>query len=354
MAKPQQQQNRDTKRDDAPNAPRDQQKPQSKPEPKITEARRGYLAKQYGYTPEQIDVVRNVICPAATDEELEFFLATAKRAKLDPFARQIYFVKRPQRVEDTWGNATWIDVGKPETSIDGLRAIAEMTEQYEGQSPVLWCGPDGEWKDVWLKKEPPHAAKSTVHRRGFREPLIAVAHFEEFCPRYKNGNMPQMWQRMGSNQIAKCAEALALRRAFPRDMSGLYTDVEMERSAVDAQQNFVAPTPVAKPAVDVTASDSGRALTEHTPDAIDDIMKALTDDEKQQVQLMLDAMPSFADRAAMAAIGRELHATKTDDTAYARALQTIVRPVFEQKYRTLPPLSADEKKQTQNGKKTQS
>jgi len=226
---------------DHPNEP---QQPNSKRPVALQEQRRVYLASTYGLTPERVTVIRNVICLDATDDELEFFLATCQRLQLDPLARQIWFVKRRQKTEDAHGNEIWIDVGKPETSIDGFRTVAERSGQYKGQAPIEWCNSAGHWTEVWLSDTPPSAARASIYRDGFLHPMTAVAHWNEYCPviKTKSGSfIPQMWRKMAANQLSKCAEALAFRRAFPRDLSGVYTDDEMAHTATEPQATFAAP-----------------------------------------------------------------------------------------------------------------
>lgn len=155
---------------------------------------------------------------------LSVFLHYCQTTKLDPFARQIYMIGR----RDTQNNVTRYTI---QTSIDGFRVIAKRSNKYRGQLPVEWCGPDGKWTDVWLAgaNNPPSAAKVQVLHADYDEPITAVAVFDSYCPMTRNGERMGLWKTMPEQMIAKCAEALALRKAFPNDLSGIYTEDEMEQ-----------------------------------------------------------------------------------------------------------------------------
>ena len=179
---------------------------------------------QTTFTPDQQAALQQLGVQANSAADVAVFFHQAKRSGLDPFKREIYMITRK-------GKATI------QTGIDGFYKIADRATRSAGGTwgipETLWCGPDGQWRDVWLEKTPPAAAKVTVERDGSRFTTVALT--SEYM-----ADGP-MWKKMPARMIAKCAEALAIRRAFPDDLSGLYTSEEM------AQADNQAPAPSRQP-----------------------------------------------------------------------------------------------------------
>lgn len=224
-----------------------------------------------GFTEEQIALIKRTIAPDANDNELALFLSQCQRTGLDPFSRQIYFIKRGGK-------------GTTQVSIDGFRVIAERTKEMDGQD-VAWCDDNGQWTDVWLKKEPPAAARVLVYRKGCSHPFPAIAKFAE----YKDSG--PMWTKMPANQLAKCAEALALRKAFPHQLSGLYTQDEMDQ-AVEPLTLDVAP--VAAPVVPVSLPEGTVHITKvktYSDDRLTWAMVTYIDDKGEQHEKPTVAKP---------------------------------------------------------------
>ena len=193
------------------------------------------------WSADQQRLISSTIAPGCSTDELALFAYACQRTGLDPFSKQIYAIKR--------GGRMTIQAG-----IDGLRSIAERTGELAG-CQRYWCGPDGEWREIWLDSKPPAGAKAVIWRKGCEHPFVAVASLAE----YDAGQ--GLWKKMPATMLAKCAEAQALRTGFPADLSGIYSTEEMQQSDV-VEVTTTAPTPAPAPAqLSSTFGAGQRAIT---------------------------------------------------------------------------------------------
>mgnify|MGYP001016291315 CR=1 FL=1 len=196
------------------------------------------------YNEDQVALIKSQIAVGASNDELKLFLYQCQRTGLDPLSRQIYAVMR-----NVWDSNLKTNVPKMtvQTSIDGYRLIAQRSGKYSGQLGPFWCGEDGKWLDVWLSNAFPCAAKVGVLRADFKEPLWAVATWESYAQKFKDKNNVEkigtMWAKMPDLMLAKVAEALALRKAFPQELSGIYSDAEMSQADKQEEVKNVTPDP---------------------------------------------------------------------------------------------------------------
>jgi phage recombination protein Bet len=187
-------------------------------------------------TADQIALVKRQLMSAKrepTDDELALFIYQCDRTGLDPFSRQIYAIYR-------WDKRLGDEKMGVQVSIDGLRLTADRTAKY---APGLeaWCGDDGIWRDVWLDNKPPRAAKVSVRKlvSGVVLEFATTAMWGEYAPVDSAGRLGGLWGKLPTVMLAKCAEAKALRKAFPNETSGLYTAEEMDQADVQRDDALV-------------------------------------------------------------------------------------------------------------------
>ncbi len=177
----------------------------------MTVANSAELSSPGDFGEEHKRIVRDAFAPTATPAEFDVLWAGARSRHLDPVRKQIHFVKR-------WDNMRNADVWSSQVSIDGFRAIAEDTGKYDGQDePEFDCDDEGRVL----------VARVRVFRKDMSRASVGVAYWEEFVQTKKGGEPLHMWAKMPRHMLAKCAEALALRKAFPEQLAGLYAPEEM-------------------------------------------------------------------------------------------------------------------------------
>lgn len=162
-------------------------------------------------TTEQTDLIKRTICQEATDAEMRLFFYDCQRRGVHPLDKLIHFTKRGKS-----GAKKYV----PITSIDFFRIRAHGSGVFAGEEkPTFEVGADGY----------PDTCDYIVYRfvNGQRFPWTATARWTEYYPGDEVGFN---WKKMPFLMLAKCAEALALRKAFPAELQGLYVKEEMDQA----------------------------------------------------------------------------------------------------------------------------
>jgi phage recombination protein Bet len=186
-----------------------------------------------------LELLRRTEFASLTDDEFQFFLAFCEEKGVNPWLRHI---KPKPFYNPTHGRNELQMI----TTIQALRIIALETGKHQGVTGPHWRGKNDEaWVDCWTKTEPPFAAQAGVHRKGFKHPTIGTVLWDSYCQfeETRDGKRvpTEFWLRMGAFMLGKCAEAQALRAAFPERLAGLFMEEELRGSPATPRES--SPTP---------------------------------------------------------------------------------------------------------------
>lgn len=137
------------------------------------------------------------------------FIQAVQRSGLDPFARQIYAAEI---------GGKWTILG----AIDGFRAVASASREYEGRTPIQFTADGCTWTDVWLLDTPPAAARVGVKRKGYADYAYTVVTWKEF------GRTTGQWRSQPAHMLGIRVLSHALRDAFPQMLGGIYTPEDFD------------------------------------------------------------------------------------------------------------------------------
>lgn len=180
------------------------------------------VESHFQLTKEREELLRETIAKGLTPDQFQLFVYTCNRTGLDPFLKQIYAI--PRWDAKAGKNTMTIQVG-----IDGLRLVAERTGCYApGPEPTFTFDAEGRVISAtsYVKK---------MTRDGTWHTVAATAFYDEYAQKTKDGKVMGMWANMPKSQLAKCAEATALRKAFPAELSQVYSTDEMQQAHVPDQ-----------------------------------------------------------------------------------------------------------------------
>lgn len=181
------------------------------------------LADQW--TREKLDLLKRTVAAGTSNDEFDLFCEVARSSGLNPFQRQIYAIMRQESYKDERGNWQKRQKMTIQTGIDGYRLIAARTGLHAGTSDAVYGPKDAngypEWATVVVRKILPNGAIAE---------FTATARWAEYVQTNKEGKPSGQWPKMPFLMLGKCAEALALRKSFPAELSGVYTSEEMSQA----------------------------------------------------------------------------------------------------------------------------
>ena len=177
--------------------------------------------------------------------QVELFARNCFEKGLSPFSKQIHLIPRQSNTGTKYTH---------QTSIDGYRAIADRTGKYAGNDDYIFDDGKTEFEMINSGKKKPTTATATIYKvvGGVRCPFTATARWEEYYPGAKLGFM---WDKMPFLMLGKCAESLALRKGFPENLGGVYTNEEMMQADI-----IIEPEPVKEVKTEKTINEQASEM----------------------------------------------------------------------------------------------
>jgi phage recombination protein Bet len=225
-------------------------------------------------------LIKRTVAPNATDDQLALFLHDCQRRGVHPLDKLIVFT-------NAGGKYT------PITTIDYMRSRAAESGEMAGSDDAVF---------VERTAGKPATATVTVHRitNGTKYSYTATARYDEY---YRN---TPTWNHMPHTMLAKCAEALALRKAFPHQLHGLYTREEMQQAITEDELENIARNEKSDPEEMLRqAAESGwlalREAWSELPYATQSKLKKKLDDEFKPIAIEVDKRALGADESVASA-----------------------------------------------------
>ena len=197
------------------------------------------------FRPSQIALIERMN-PDCNPTEFNQFMHVAAQLGLDPLRKQIYaFVFNKDKPDS---RRMSIVVG-----IDGFRSVAKRSGEYRPDTRAPRFTYDPELKNDATNPLGLVSAEVSVFQWSHDawHEVTAVAYWDEFAPIVDGGDWQEnergkrffkkdgtrmldpkkdAWRKMARIMLSKCAEAQAIRRAWPEDLSAIYSDEEMDRA----------------------------------------------------------------------------------------------------------------------------
>lgn len=197
------------------------------------------------------NVLKETLYPGAKDESIAMVLNYCKARQLDPIKKPVHLVPMSVKTgkKDSSGKDIYEyrDVVMP--GIGLYRIEADRSGQYAGMTEPEF-GEDVTEQLGSISLTYPKWCKVTVKKK-IGESIVdftAKEYWKEnYATKSRNDSTPNaMWEKRSYGQLAKCAEAQALRKAFPDVVGQDYTKEEMEGKSFPDVQEDVAPAKAKK------------------------------------------------------------------------------------------------------------
>lgn len=185
---------------------------------------------------EKYELIRNMFARGCSNDEFAVLIELANRYQLDPFAKQIWAVKYPDRPAQIFAGR------------DGYLAIAHRSGQFNGMQSNISRDADGNIV----------SATCCVWRKDMEHPFERTVFLDE----YNTGK--SVWKEKPATMIVKVAEAQALRLAF--NISGLYDSSEFDVE----EPHKIQPQPtdiIVEPEIQTATAPAPQPRTTHTTPA---------------------------------------------------------------------------------------
>ena len=241
-----------------------------------------------GLTLEQWRVLKDAIWPAAKSNEAILMAIDYCRARgLDPFKRIVHIVPVWDSEKKCLVETVWPGIAE-------LRTTAARTGQYAGKDePRFGDTVEARFGEVDINF--PEWCQVTVYRLIAGERVAfhgARVYWEEaYATKGRSDEPNTMWRKRPRGQLSKCAEAEALREAFPEEIGGDYSVEEMQGQTIGIE-----PPPPRPERSDFTDDPTEPAPVEAEPKKPDDDAPAEAKPEPEPVEAKtnpLDPLPAL-------------------------------------------------------------
>lgn len=241
---------------------------------------------------EQMAVIESQFFPSgASKAEQQYCFSVARELCLNPITKEIFFVKRRQKIGDTWINKVEPMVGR-----DGFLAIAHRTNQFAGieTSVSIRDVPQLENSQWVFRKQ--LVAECMVWRKDSSKPFTAQVAYNEYCQKTNEGAPTKFWAEKPETMLKKVAESQALRKAF--NICGVYSPEEMG-AGFELSNGEIVPQSIE---ADYTRVDTEKTQPRNKPEQTRTVrthaqQQVLTIDEEEQSSVIAeDDIPDFSSK----------------------------------------------------------